>query len=211
MKNAIRFFGIIVIAAMFGLPVYAQSNAAFDGAWKMGSYDLIISNNWYVYKEDGKNSTMGHITVANNQLTLNDTHEWHNGEWAEAGTTSVPFGYTLSGNTLVLRNGSMWPFLNGTWISTARTPFEGTWKMGTYELIVKNNGYIYKEKGVNSTMGIITFSSNQLTLHDIFVWHNGRWAEGDPTPGTFSYNLSGNTLVFANNSEWPFLNGTWRK
>ncbi|MCL2175876.1 MAG: hypothetical protein FWB73_07510 [Treponema sp.] len=214
MKRTVKFFGVIAALAVFGfsaITAYAQSEAAFEGTWRMGTYELVIDNNCeYVYKERGVNSTMGHITFTSNQLTLNDTSEWNGTQWVSTSTVSETFRYTLSGKTLVLKNNKAWAFLNGTWTASTKSAFQGSWSMGTYELMVDDNcRYIYKEKGVNSTMGYITFTSNQFILNDIFSWNGSQWVPTSITSGTFRYTLSGNSLVLRNNTLWPFLNGTW--
>jgi len=90
--------------------------------------------------------------------------------------------------------------------------FVGSWRMGSYELIVNNKlEYVYKEKGVNSTMGHITFTADYFTLNDTSAWNGSRWVSTHATSGTFGYTLNGNVLILFNNTVWAFLNGTWTR
>lgn len=119
MKNTIRILGLITVVIVIcfcATTVHAQQKTTLEGTWSMGIYELVILNNGgYIYKENGTNSTMGHITFTANQITLNDTSEWNGAQWIPTTPTVGTFGYTITGNTLVLRNNTLWPFLNGTW------------------------------------------------------------------------------------------------
>ena len=119
MKKTAKLLGFIAMVTAFGfsaITVDAQNNSVFAGTWRMGVYELTINaNGEYTYRENGINSTLGRITFTANQLTLTDTSAWNGAQWVQIAPASGAFGYTLTGNSLVLSNNSIWPFLNGTW------------------------------------------------------------------------------------------------
>jgi hypothetical protein len=90
---------------------------------------------------------------------------------------------------------------------------DGTWKYGSYEIIINGDTYVMKDNGVNYGKGTISYSvaNSTFSFRSTHAWTGSGWSPyTETTNGKLTYG-GGNTLTISNLDNYTFLAGTWTK
>jgi hypothetical protein len=91
------------------------NSGELNGTWKKDIYEIIISGNSYVMRENGANYGRGTISYSldNSTFTFQSTHAWQNTWVPYKEITNGTLNY--GGNTLTIFNLDNYTFLAGSW------------------------------------------------------------------------------------------------
>ncbi|GBU26568.1 hypothetical protein R84B8_00078 [Treponema sp. R8-4-B8] len=135
-----------------------------DGTW-YGEGTIIFNNGSF----EIPNGRKGVYIVSGNQIIMQNTHYWDNGQWVVSGGDSVSAAYSINGVTLTLTFTYTWE--QGTEIyTTTYTKYDGS---GTYNGFSYVIGDVVIITGYNGTGGAVTIPAQ---INEKPVTIIGSWA-----------------------------------
>jgi hypothetical protein len=111
--------------------------------------------------------------------------------------------------------GNSSPGNNGSSGTNNSGELDGTWKYGSYEIIINGDNYVMKANGTNYGKGTITYSvaNSTFTFRSTHEWTGSGWSpDKETTNGKLTY-AGGDTLIISNiaNLDYKALEGTWTR